>query len=177
VEGRKGSCGGNGVRGTEGSTEGSELTIDRAHDQDGGMNPGTTRTVTYNLDKPGNRTSIVDTGVTRTYAPNSLNQYTSAEGLTVSNGNEHQISAYDSVVYTYRNDERLIRVTGPATYDLAYDALGRCVKRTLNGVTTFYIYDGEKPILEIPSTGGLAGWEGRWGVGGDGGSVLTFDTN
>jgi RHS repeat-associated protein len=32
------------------------------------------------------------------------------------------------------------------------------VKRTLNGVTTYYIYDGEKPILEYNSTGGLAGW-------------------
>jgi RHS repeat-associated protein len=29
--------------------------------------------------------------------------------------------------------------------------LGRCVKRTLNGVTTYYIYDGEKPILEYRS--------------------------
>jgi RHS repeat-associated protein len=32
------------------------------------------------------------------------------------------------------------------------------VKRTLNGVTTYYVYDGEKPILEYNSTGGLAGW-------------------
>jgi RHS repeat-associated protein len=32
------------------------------------------------------------------------------------------------------------------------------VKRTLNGVTTYYVYDGEKPILEYSSTGGLAGW-------------------
>ena len=32
---------------------------------------------------------------------------------------------------------------------MAYDALGRCVKRTLTGgPTTYYIYDGEKPILE-----------------------------
>ncbi len=119
--------------------------------------PASTRDVTYKLDKMGNRTSVVD-GTTRTYAPNAFNQYTSAEGLSVTNGNEHQITGYDSVVYTYRNDEQLISVTGPATYDLAYDALGRCVKRTLNSDTTFYIYDGEKPIIEIPSTGGLAGW-------------------
>lgn len=32
------------------------------------------------------------------------------------------------------------------------------MKRTLNGVTTYYIYDGEKPILEYNSTGGQVGW-------------------
>lgn len=37
---------------------------------------------------------------------------------------------------------------GQSTYQLSYDALGRCVVRTLNGVVTSYIYDGEKPILE-----------------------------
>ena len=32
------------------------------------------------------------------------------------------------------------------------DALGRCVKRTLNANTTFYYYDGEKPISETGFT-------------------------
>jgi YD repeat-containing protein len=81
--------------------------------------------VTYKLDKMGNRTSIVDTGVTKTYAPNALNQYASAEGLPVSNGNDHQVSAYDSVSYMYRNDEQLISVTSAGNnYELAYDATG-----------------------------------------------------
>ena len=35
---------------------------------------------------------------------------------------------------------------------------GRCVKRTLNGTTTFYVYDGERPILEYKSTGSLAAY-------------------
>ena len=40
------------------------------------------------------------------------------------------------------------------TYNLFYDALGRCVKRDLNGTTTtYYIYDGEKPIVEYNSSG------------------------
>jgi RHS repeat-associated protein len=42
---------------------------------------------------------------------------------------------------------------GTNTYNLYYDALGRCAKRSLNGATTYYIYDGEKPILEYSSTG------------------------
>jgi YD repeat-containing protein len=108
------------------------------------------RWVSYFLDNAGNRTLLVDTGVHKSYAPNKFNQYTEAEGVSVGNGIEHEVRDYQGNHYTYRNDERLISVTGPATYDLAYDALGRCVKRTLTGVgTTYYIYDGEKPILFI----------------------------
>jgi uncharacterized protein (TIGR02594 family) len=42
--------------------------------------------------------------------------------------------------------------SGSNTYNLYYDALGRCVKRVLNSAATYYIYDGEKPILEYRST-------------------------
>ena len=107
------------------------------------------RSVTYNLDKAGNRLSIVDTGTTKTYAPNILNQYTSAEGLSVTNGSEHEIASYQGVNYTYINDGRVSAATdGVNNYSVAYDALGRCVKRTLNANTAYYIYDGERPILE-----------------------------
>ena len=96
------------------------------------------------------------------YVPNDLNQYTSITGSTISNGNEHEVSAYKgptdatTVNYSYINDERLKQVSaGATTYTLTYDALGRCVKRTLSAPgtyplspTTYYIYDGEKPILE-----------------------------
>src|SRR5207237_4128583 len=106
--------------------------------------------VTYDLDKAGNRTSVVDTGVTKTYSPNNLNQYTAAQGSTVSNGTEHEVASYKNVNYAYINDERLKSVSsGSNSYQLAYDALGRCVKRTLTGVTTYYIYDGVKPIVEL----------------------------
>jgi RHS repeat-associated protein len=118
----------------------------------------TSRSVTYNLDKAGNRTSVIDdVNGNATYVPNVLNQYTSVRGSSVGNGGEHEIQTYNNVGYTYLNDERLMTVkTPPAnptyTYNLYYDALGRCVKRTLNGVATYYIYDGEKPILEYRST-------------------------
>lgn len=118
----------------------------------------TSRSVTYNLDKAGNRTSVTDdVNGNATYAPNVLNQYTSVGGSSVGNGGEHEIQTYNNVGYTYLNDERLTTVKTPPTnptytYNLYYDALGRCVKRSLNGVTTYYIYDGEKPILEYRST-------------------------
>jgi RHS repeat-associated protein len=113
----------------------------------------TGRIVAYNLDKAGNRTSITDNvNGNATYAPNNLNQYTSVGGSSVTNGPEHEIRTYNSVTYDYINDEHLKQVTSStSTYNLYYDALARCVKRTLNGFTTYYIYDGEKPILEYRS--------------------------
>ena len=114
----------------------------------------TGRSVRYNLDKAGNRTSVTDNvNGNATYAPNNLNQYTSVGGSPVTNGPEHEIRTYNSVTYNYINDEHLKQViSNSGTYNLYYDALGRCVKRTLNGFTTYYIYDGEKPILEYRST-------------------------
>ena len=44
------------------------------------------------------------------------------------------------------------------TYTMTYDALGRCMKRVLsNGPTTYYVYDGDKPILEYDSSGPSVG--------------------
>lgn len=113
-----------------------------------------TRTVNYTVDKSGNRTNVNDTGVNTSYTPNNLNQYTGVGGPNnVGNGSEHEISSFQTNTYTYINDERLKSImSGANNYNLAYDALGRCVSRTLNG-TTYYIYDGEKPIVEYSSAG------------------------
>jgi RHS repeat-associated protein len=115
-------------------------------------------TVTYTLDKAGNRTSVNGTS----YSPNSINQYTSVGGSAVTNGNEHEIKLYGGFTYYYMRDQELTRVTATNfSYDLAYDALGRCVRRTINNdpaYTTYYIYDGDKPILEYNANGGLVGF-------------------
>jgi len=119
----------------------------------------TTRSVNYSLDKAGNRTSVVDNGATKSYSPNLLNQYTTGHSSSVTNGSEHEISDYQGVHYTYINDERLKQASAPSnTYTLTHDALGRCVKRTLNGTDTYYIYDGEKPILEYNANGTRVGF-------------------
>src|SRR5262249_52517949 len=88
-----------------GATTDASITTDTLSASSSGGN------VTYDLDKAGNRTSIVDTGVTKTYSPNNLNEYTAAEGSTVTNGSEHEVASYQSVNYTYINDERLSSVT------------------------------------------------------------------
>ena len=117
------------------------------------------RTVTYNLDNAGNRTSVNDSlnGFTA-YSPNNINEYINQVGNdAITNGSNHELTSYKTNVYTYK-DEHLTNVSSSANgYDLAYDALGRCVKRVVNGVIKYYIYDGERPILEYKSNGGLAG--------------------
>jgi RHS repeat-associated protein len=112
------------------------------------------RSVAYYLDRAGNRTQLNDrVNGGATYTLNNINQYTAVTGSAIINGPDHEISDYQGNHYTYINDERLTKVTsGSNTYDLKYDALGRCVKRVLNTTTiTYYIYDGEKPILEYKS--------------------------
>jgi RHS repeat-associated protein len=110
---------------------------------------------TYTLDKAGNRTSVNSTS----YSPNTINQYTSVGGSPVTNGNDHEISDFYGLHYTYMRDQELTKVTATGlTYDLAYDALGRCVRRTVNGAITYYFYDGEKPILEYNANNALVGF-------------------
>jgi RHS repeat-associated protein len=91
----------------------------------------------------------------------NLNQYTGVVGAAaIYNEVNHQIGWYAGWSYSYLNDEHLKWVQdyyATKTYDLSYDALGRCVKRTLNGVTTYYVYDGEKPVLEYNTSGGIVG--------------------
>jgi RHS repeat-associated protein len=111
------------------------------------VNPA--RPVSYTWDKAGNRDQVVDNGATNSYTTTILNQYLMAGASVVTNGSEHEISEYQGKSYRYVNDERLAKISSAAdTYEMVYDALGRCVKRTLNGVITYYVYDGEKPILE-----------------------------
>jgi RHS repeat-associated protein len=203
----------NAVQGLDPSAAADDLTKEKTMDdflaKPDGMGPslgGGQRTVTYFYDKAGNRQSVTDNGTTWGYTPNSINQYTSLQGGTITNGPQHEVSSFQRpndaqlVNYTYMKDRQLIRVvSGANTYDLAYDAFGRCVKRTLltqatmgpdssprptptprpsptpaprpsppppsptpppgfAQVTKYYIYDGERPILEYDGNGELAGY-------------------
>lgn len=53
-----------------------------------------------------------------------------------------------------------------ASASFVYDGLGRCVKRTMNGVVTTYAYDGWKPIMEWDGTGNWTAWN-IYGPGAD----------
>jgi RHS repeat-associated protein len=124
-------------------------------------NNGGTRSVSYAQDNLGNRNQVSDNGNVQGYSPmaNYRNQYASAPAGGVSNGPEHEIAGYQGLSYTYTGDRQLASITGNgSSYAMAYDALGRCVKRTLNGATIYYTYDGPHPIYEWKADGTVAGW-------------------
>ena len=116
----------------------------------GPVAPDLTGTVTYSLDEAGNRTAVNGTS----YSPNSINQYTSVGGAPLTNGDDHEIQQYGGFTFLYMRDQELRRITATGfSYDFAYDALGRCVRRTVNNATTtYYFYDGDKLILEYNGT-------------------------
>jgi RHS repeat-associated protein len=123
------------------------------------------RSCDYIWDKAGNRTRLTDSVAgTYNYGVNNLNQYTSdgTSGGAITPGPNHELLNYQNVNYTYINDTHLSSISGmdingqQSTYQLSYDALGRCVARVLTNpsgsMTTYYIYDGEKPVLEYQSS-------------------------
>jgi RHS repeat-associated protein len=112
------------------------------------------RTCGYVWDKAGNRSSMSDSaGPSCTYGVTSLNQYWTDGANAVTSGNWHELANYQNIAYTYVNDTRLASVSGIGhNYTVFYDALGRCVVRTMDGSTSCYVYDGEKPIVEYNAT-------------------------
>jgi len=121
---------------------------------------GGTRNVAYAQDNLGNRSQVNDSGSAQGYSRNGsyLNQYVSAPAGPVSNDGEHQITDYAGLHYGSL-DGKLASITGNGNFYFAsFDALGRCITRSLNGRTTYYTYDGQHPIYEWNPDGTRAGW-------------------
>jgi len=120
---------------------------------DGFPNPDTT----YNYDKLGNRSSTVNGGTT-TYVPNDLNQYSSVGGVIHTYDNNGNLTSTGTNTYGYDYENRLIHAViaspqGEAVY--SYDAFGRRISKTVNGVTTTFLYDGDDIIAEYDASGNL----------------------
>ncbi len=59
-------------------------------------------------------------------------------------------AASGTTSYGWSARNQLVSIAGPAgSADFKYDALGRRVERTVNGVTTGYLYDGAQVIAEL----------------------------
>ena len=115
---------------------------------------GRTVNYVYTPDKL-NRSSMNDNGAETNYSANALNQYTSTAGNSFSYDDNFNLTHTAGFNGVYDAANRLVSASnagsGEAQTTLAgfvYDGLGRCVKRTLNGVGTVFIYDGWKVIGE-----------------------------
>ncbi|MDD2710288.1 MAG: hypothetical protein PHV34_20080 [Verrucomicrobiae bacterium] len=112
------------------------------------------RTVIYNLDSVGNRTSVTDNGTNTLYTINNLNQYTAVGSKNLSYDGKGNLTGDGTWTFSYDHDNNLVGAskTGTtATYQR--DALGRRISKTVNGVTTTYIYAGDNLIEERNADG------------------------
>jgi len=95
------------------------------------------------------------------YSSNALNQYATVGGQSSTfdlNGNLLTwYPASGKQTYTYDSENRLVTaaVNGSATATISYDydGLGRRVKKTVGGVVTQYLLDGNEEIAELDGAG------------------------
>jgi RHS repeat-associated protein len=110
----------------------------------------------YNYDAAGNRLSFSRTNpqadlpqaVQAAYnAANQMTQF-STDTLTYdANGN---LTFDGTNTYTWNARNRLVQMSsGSLLANFIYDALGRRVRKTINGATTRYLYDGNDIVAEI----------------------------
>lgn len=93
------------------------------------------------------------TGDSTSYTSNSLNQYSSVGGAALShdlNGNLTNWSAPGGAQsYTYSAENRLLTANAPGkSIVYEYDPLGRRFSKSVNGVVTIYLSDGDEEIAE-----------------------------
>jgi RHS repeat-associated protein len=119
------------------------------------------RAVSYDYDPVGNRTNVTENGAPTGYSANKLNQYTEVGGYAVThdaNGNLVSDGVPNGWAYTYDAQNRMVSAQGwqlPRRMDCGYDARNRCVWRTINGVTRYFVWDGWSLIEERDTTGNV----------------------
>jgi RHS repeat-associated protein len=92
----------------------------------------------------------------QSYAVNGLNQYSSVGGTAYGhdlNGNLTSVGTTQSYVYDAEN--RLVSASGAKSATLAYDPLGRLHQIVSGGVTTRFLYDGDRLVAEYTGSGTL----------------------
>jgi len=110
----------------------------------------------YTYDAAGRRTakggSLADTGLP---AELPAATFDAANKLTTRNGQAFNYDANGNLLsdgaraFTWDPRNRLTSLSGPATASFQYDAFGRRIAKTVNGVTTRYLHDGLNPVQEL----------------------------
>jgi RHS repeat-associated protein len=97
--------------------------------------------------------------VSRDYARNGLNQYSSAGAATFGyDANGNLISTANqpySTTYAYDAENRLVSASGTENAALVYDPLGRLFQISSAAGTTQFLYDGDELVAEYNGSGTL----------------------
>ena len=116
---------------------------------------GTATSLTY--DANGNRKQV---GATTYATVNGLNQYTTVGTASVGYGTNGNLNSYNTWSYGYDAENHLTSASKTGTSSgFYYDGLGRQVARTINGVTTYSLWDGANRVAEYGAGGALLN---RW---------------
>jgi RHS repeat-associated protein len=113
----------------------------------------------YQYDPAGNRE---DPGNAALYAYDDNNRITAGAGLNYTfDAAGNVASRSDGAAFTHDEDNRLVqfqRGSTNATY--LYDAFGRRIRKTVNGTTTWFLWDAVQLIAEHDSNGARNKWYG-----------------
>jgi RHS repeat-associated protein len=107
--------------------------------------PQTNTNLTF--DGCGNQKSLNGGG---TFAVDYLNEYTTFNGLPLSSDNDGDVLTYNGWTYTYDAQNRLTTamLNGTTIASFYYDGLNRQIARSINGLITFSVWDGDWAVLE-----------------------------
>ncbi|MFN4092224.1 MAG: RHS repeat domain-containing protein [Brevundimonas sp.] len=92
----------------------------------------------------------------QSYTPNGLNQYTAVGGATYVSDARANLTSDAARTYSYDLDNHLTGVSGAQALTLAYDPLGRLRTVTTGGVTTTWLWDGDRLVAEYDNAGALS---------------------
>jgi len=101
-------------------------------------------------------TSVPEAMPVATYGPG--NRLQSWNGQVITHDANGNMTSDGTRSYTWDAKNQLASITGPESMQAGfrYDAFGRRVSRTVNGVETGYVYDGINPVQELGATGASA---------------------
>jgi RHS repeat-associated protein len=93
--------------------------------------------------------------VSRAYAVNGLNQYTSAGPASFGYDARGNLTSDGSSTYLFDLENRLIVASGATNAGLTYDPLGRLFQISTGVSTTRFLYDGDNLVAEYDGAGTL----------------------
>jgi len=118
---------------------------------------GLIEALTYTYDRAGNRTSFTRANGTASLVPQAVpsatydaaNEQISFAGATLTYDQNGNLTNDGMNSYTWDARNRLIGLIGGTTASFTYDPLGRRASKTIDGIATRFLYDGNDIATEI----------------------------
>jgi RHS repeat-associated protein len=117
---------------------------------------GIIEALTYNYDAAGNRTSLLRSNGTASLLPSAVqaaydaaNEQTEFTGASLTYDQNGNLSSDGTNAYQWDARDRLVGISGGVMANFVYDTLGRRVSKTINGLATQFIYDGNDIVTEV----------------------------